>query len=140
RMLNFFAVGERLALVDLPGYGYAKMSQTEAAGIAELMRGYLVGREDLTALVMLVDARRGPGPEELGLAALLKDRGVELVAAATKCDKLRSAERGAAARRFEKLEVAPLMCSAFDGEGIDELRRRILRYARITPAVTCPST
>lgn len=129
RALNFFAVGDDLALVDLPGYGYAKMPRAEAARIAALMNDYLRGRERLVALVMLVDARRGPEREELDLAALAEARGVALIAAATKCDKLRRAERAAALERFAPLGVRPILCSAQSGEGLDDLRRRILASA-----------
>jgi GTP-binding protein len=131
RCLNFFTVGERLALVDLPGFGYAKMAQVEAEKIAALMEQYLRQRHNLRALVLLVDARRGPQKEELALMRLLQNplsrigepRHVILVA--TKCDKLKRAERGPALRRFETVGTTPLICSAVTGEGIDQLRRQI---------------
>ena len=129
RGLNFFAAGETLALVDLPGYGYAKMSHDEAAKLAALLRAYLENRRNLVALVMLVDARRGPQREELELAAMVRARGIELIVAATKCDKLRNSERAAAFERFTPLGLEPIMCSAKSGEKIDELRRRILARA-----------
>ena len=126
RCLNFFTVGDDLALVDLPGYGYAKMSHAEAAEIARLMDSYLKSRENLAALVLLIDARRGPGREEIELAEMLHQRGLELIVAATKADKLRSAERARARARFESAGMTAIMCSANEGDGIEELRRRIL--------------
>ena len=129
RCLNFFAAGERLALVDLPGYGYAKMSHADAAKLAALLRTYLEKRRNLVALVMLVDARRGPQREEQELAAMVRARGIALIVAATKCDKLRNSERAAAIERFTPLRLEPIMCSAKSGEGIDELRSRILAHA-----------
>src|SRR5690242_1693390 len=60
RCLNFFTVGERLGLVDLPGYGYAKMGQMEAQKIALLVDRYLRQRCQLKGLILVVDARRGP--------------------------------------------------------------------------------
>lgn len=130
RALNFFSVGNGLAIVDLPGYGFARMSQTEAARIAALMDDYLSQRERLAGLVMLVDARRGPEREEFELAALAAERGVTLIAVATKCDKLRRSERAAALARFEPLGVKPILCSALSAEGIDDLRRRVAGCAR----------
>jgi GTP-binding protein len=138
RALNFFSVGDAFAIVDLPGYGFAKMAQTEAARIASMMNAYLARRELLAALVLLIDARRGPEREELDLAAFAAGRSIPLIAVATKCDKLRRAERAAAAARFEPLGVAPILCSALDGEGIDELRRRIVGCARAARRAPAP--
>jgi GTP-binding protein len=129
RCLNFFAAGETLALVDLPGYGYAKIPHADAAKLAALLRAYLEKRRNLAALVMLVDARRGPQREELELAAMVRARGIALIVAATKCDKLRSSERAAAIERFTPLGFEPMMCSAKSGEKIDELRHHILAHA-----------
>jgi GTP-binding protein len=132
RSLNFFVVGERLALVDLPGYGYAKMAHAEAHKIAHLMQQYLVHGSNLKALVLLVDVRRGPQKEEITLARLLQNRPSHtgenpyLMVVATKCDKLKRADRAPALRRFEVIAAAPVACSAVTGEGIDQLRRRIL--------------
>ena len=132
RCLNFFAVGNQLALVDLPGYGYAKMGRADAARIGALMRDYLHNRENLAALVILVDARRGPESEEVELSELCGRAELEPIVAATKSDKLRRSERAAAMARFEPMGIAPTMCSAENGEGIEELRRRILAIRRRT--------
>jgi GTP-binding protein len=128
--LNFFTLGESMAIVDLPGYGYARLPQAVANRIAGAMREYLAGRRQLAALVLLVDSRRGPQDEERELAEAARARGVELIIAATKCDKLKRSERGAALARFEPLDGAPLLCSTSSGEGIDELRRILLALER----------
>ncbi|HEY2525431.1 MAG TPA: ribosome biogenesis GTP-binding protein YihA/YsxC [Candidatus Binataceae bacterium] len=138
RALNFFSAGDALAIVDLPGYGFAKMARTEAARIASMMNGYLARREHLAALVLLIDARRGPEREELDFAAFAAERSIPLIAVATKCDKLRRSERAAAAARFKPLGVEPIFCSAPDGEGIDELRRRITGCARAARGARAP--
>jgi 50S ribosomal subunit-associated GTPase HflX len=62
------------------------------------------------------------------------DRGVEVIPVATKCDKLRRSERAAALERFDSMRVRPIFCSATSGEGIDELRRRILGFDRADTA------
>ena len=128
--INLFSIGEDLVLADLPGYGYAKMPQAVAEKIAAAMTEYLHRRENLAALLMLVDSRRGPGPDEIDLAAIARDRGLELIVAATKCDKLKRSERSRAVKSFAPLDVEPILCSALDEEGIEELRRRILKVRR----------
>ena len=130
RCVNFFEVGTNLALVDLPGYGFAKMSRTDAAKIAELLAEYLRERRQLVALAMLIDARRGPQKEELDLAAAARERGLELIVVATKSDKIRNAERPEIPRRFAALSTPLIMCSSFDNEGLGELRGRILDCGR----------
>jgi GTP-binding protein len=135
RCLNFFTVGDRLALVDLPGYGYAKMAHSEAERIALLMDQYLCQRRQLKGLVLLVDARRGPQEEEFRIARLLQDSSLRdgdrahLIVVATKCDKLNRSERTPALRRFQVMAAAPSLCSSVTGEGILQLRRQIVRLA-----------
>jgi GTP-binding protein len=133
RSLNFFALEDDVALVDLPGFGYAKMARAEASRIATLMNHYLSRRHNLAALVMLVDSRRGPEREEMELAALAAARELPLMAVATKCDKLRRADRASALARFASLGVTPFLCSALIGEGIEELSRQILKHAAHRP-------
>ena len=128
--INLFAVGESLALADLPGYGYAKMPEAIARRITASMSEYLRARENLAGLVMLVDSRRGPGREELELAEIIRRRGLTLIVAATKCDKLKRSERAKAVASFGPLGIEPILCSVTDGEGIEELRKRILKLAR----------
>jgi GTP-binding protein len=130
RSLNFFTVGDSLALADLPGYGYAKMSRGEAERISAAMQAFLTHRKNLAALVLLFDSRRGPQSEELELAAMARERGLTLIVVATKSDKLKRSERARALARFAVLEAEPILCSAVTGEGIDALRRRILALAR----------
>ena len=130
RCLNFFTVGDGLALCDLPGFGYAKMPHDEARKIATMMHDYIHGRNNLAAIAILIDCRRGPEQDELDLAAMAARRAIEVIPVATKIDKLRRSERAAALARFELLPGTPIVSSATSGEGIDELRRRILAVAR----------
>jgi GTP-binding protein len=128
--INLFAVGDSLALADLPGYGYAKMPAAVAQRIASSMSEYLEERENLAGLVLLIDSRRGPGREELELAEIIRRRDLILILVATKCDKLKRSERAHAIAAFKPLDLEPILCSVTDGEGIEELRRRILKLAR----------
>ncbi len=139
RGLNFFTVGDALALCDLPGFGYAKMPHDEARKIAAMMHDYIHGRSNLAAIAILIDCRRGPEHDELDLAAMAAGRGIELIPVATKIDKLRRSERAAALKRFEVMPGAPIFSSATSGEGIDELRRRILAITRAGSAKNAES-
>lgn len=131
RSLNFFALGDSLAIADLPGYGYAKMPRAEAERISAAMQAFLAHRANLAALILLVDSRRGPETEELELAAMARRRGLSLIVVATKCDKLKRSEHARALARFAALEAEPILCSAISGEGLDDLRHRILGLARV---------
>jgi len=130
RCLNFFTIGDALALCDLPGFGYAKMPHDEARKIASMMHDYIHGRINLAALAILIDCRRGPQQDELDLATMATGRGIEVIPTATKVDKLRRSERAAALARFERMPGAPIFTSATSSEGIEDLRRRILAVAR----------
>jgi len=130
RCLNFFTIGDALALCDLPGFGYAKMPHDEARKIASMMHEYIHGRINLAAIAILIDCRRGPMQDELDLAAMATGRGIEVIPVATKVDKLRRSERAAALARFERMPGAPIFTSATSSEGIEDLRRRILAVAR----------
>ncbi|MBV8357922.1 MAG: YihA family ribosome biogenesis GTP-binding protein [Deltaproteobacteria bacterium] len=146
RCLNFFTAGDWLALVDLPGYGYAKMAHSEAEKITLLIEQYLCQRPELKVLVLLVDARRGPQREEFALAQLLQNPSSRvgdcphLIVVATKCDKLKRAERQPALWRFEALGTTPSICSSLTGEGIDQVRRQILQVACAHHAMALSAT
>ncbi|HEV3112167.1 MAG TPA: ribosome biogenesis GTP-binding protein YihA/YsxC [Candidatus Binataceae bacterium] len=128
--LNFFTLGDELALVDLPGYGYARMPEALARKVSALMSDFLAQRNNLTAVLLLIDSRRGPQEEELALAEMVRTRGLELVIAITKADKIRRSERPAMLRRFDPLNAPVFPCSATDGEGLDALRQRLFKVTR----------
>jgi GTP-binding protein len=128
--LNFFSVDDDLALVDLPGYGYARMPEAMARKVSALMSDFLAARTNLTTVLLLIDSRRGPRDEEFALAGMVRDRGLELVIAATKADKIRRSERSEMMRRFEPLNAPIFPCSVLDGEGIETLRRRLFNVSR----------
>jgi GTP-binding protein len=128
--LNFFTVGDALALCDLPGFGYAKMPHDEARKIASMMHDYIHRRSNLAAIAILIDCRRGPQQDELDLAAMAAGRGIEVIPVATKVDKLRRSERAAALAHFEQMPGVPIFTSATSNEGIEDLRRRILAIGR----------
>ena len=87
RQLNFFDLGGRLMLVDLPGYGYARASKTEIAQWNRLVRAYLRGRAGLKRLCLLIDARHRLHDSDRALMAMLDEAGVAFQGVLTKADK-----------------------------------------------------
>jgi GTP-binding protein len=140
RLINFFRCvvdvnGKKLELrlVDLPGFGYAKVAKSEREAWRPFVQHYLGARTLLKAGVILVDARRQPTREEplffseAEIAGWLLGRGVAVLPVVTKADQLRKHERKPAAERVHQLLGAPpLIVSATEGEGTAELWRRLL--------------
>jgi GTP-binding protein len=132
RLLHFYRVERRagpLLLVDLPGYGFAKVAQLERAQWRKLIESYLDGRAALRACVLLQDLRRDVSEDETLLLAWLAERGIPAVVAITKCDKLapaRRAERAAElAQTFDLASERVVATSARTGAGVAELWRAI---------------
>lgn len=88
RAIQFYLVNERFYLVDLPGYGYAKVPKAMSAAWGDLIRGYLEGNENLRLLLLLLDSRREPSDQDRQLRDWLDARGVPWRAVLTKIDKL----------------------------------------------------
>jgi len=132
RELNFFRAAAELMLVDLPGYGYARVSKEETARWTELIFAYLRGRPNLRRAFLLIDSRRAPLESDIAVMGLLDRAAVSFQAVMTKCDKPSKAEL---ARAFADTEaelrkhpaaLPGLICvSAVSGEGIDHLRAAI---------------
>lgn len=137
RLLNWFEIvppkGRPLAFVDLPGYGYAKVSKSMREDWRSLIESYLAGRDVLRAVIVLVDARRGAEQEEVDLLEWLAHESVPVVVVLTKSDKLAKSKRKPAALALKRslgLARTPIVVSAETGDGIDELWREIGRNAR----------
>ena len=93
RLINFFIINnEELYLVDLPGYGYAKVSKTEKATWGNTIETYLSGRSELKRVVLLVDARHKPTADDIQMHEWIKFYGYDEVIIATKSDKLSNNE------------------------------------------------
>jgi GTP-binding protein len=126
RLCNVFAVGERFYLVDLPGYGYARASRAARAGFQRLARDCLAARGTLTGVLWLLDIRHPPSRDDHVVAALLGDRGLPVLAAVTKADKIPRGRRAAHVRAIlTALELGEDQCvitSAHTHEGIADLR------------------
>lgn len=134
RLLNWFRVvpprgPAELQFVDLPGYGYAKVSKAERAAWRPLVEAFVQGRPTLRLVVVIVDIRRGVEEEERELCEWLADVGRPALVVLTKADKLPKSKRfpaAAAVRRALGLARDPVVFSAETGEGADDLWRAIL--------------
>ncbi len=92
RLINFFLINNSFYFVDLPGYGYAKVSKTEQAKWGKMMEDYLVRRPQLQKVALLVDVRHKPTKDDILMYEWIKHFGYEVVIVATKKDKLNRAE------------------------------------------------
>jgi len=119
--------GARIYLVDLPGYGYAKVAKGAKERWSMLMEEYLGNRPTLHLVVVLVDVRRGIEEEEADLLHFLADAGVPAMLAATKLDKLGKARRAAALEVLRRASGAPVVgTAATEKLGMEQLLARIL--------------
>ncbi len=88
RTINFYDVEEKLYIVDLPGYGYAKAPKTEIEKWGKMIEEYLQKREVLTGIILLIDIRHEPGKNDIMMYEWLRHYGYDIIIAATKADKL----------------------------------------------------
>lgn len=86
--LNFFLINEQLFYVDVPGYGYAKVSKKEREAWGKMIETYITSREQLRAVVLLVDLRHSPTEDDVMMYDFLKHYGIPTIIVATKADKI----------------------------------------------------
>ena len=87
KVINHFIINDNWYLVDLPGYGYAKLSQKARADLQQIIRGYILGSQDLVCLFVLVDSRFDITKSDVEFLAWLGENGVPFSIIFTKCDK-----------------------------------------------------
>jgi len=130
QMVNFFRVRpgrghQELYLVDLPGYGYSKASQSVRRDFERMATSYLIDRSPLGVVVFLVDSRHDPQPADLVLASFLDEHGFPHIIAATKADKIGRSEISKRARSLSagvgRYARAVVPVSAQTGDGLAEL-------------------
>jgi len=136
RQINFFNLGGRLMLADLPGYGFAKRSKVEAAQWQEMIFAYLRGRARLRRVVLLIDIRRGVMDADREVMDLLDRAAVSYLLVLTKADEMDANGRAkalAAAGEQVAQHTAALrrvaMTSALKGDGMPELRAHLAALA-----------
>lgn len=92
RLVNFFLINKKIYFVDLPGYGYAKVSKTEKQKWGKMIEEYLVSRQNLKKVVLLVDCRHKPTPDDVAMYEWVKYYNHDTIVVATKSDKISNNE------------------------------------------------
>lgn len=129
--INFFKVENDVRIVDLPGYGYAKVAKGEKRRWAEMMEGYFQSPRNIKLVVQLVDMRHKPSEDDYIMMRFLQDAGLPFIVAATKSDKLnktqynerKNALREELAEFGDNITILPF--SSEKGEGTEELKKII---------------
>ena len=129
QLLNFFAINGQFTLVDLPGYGFAKVPLAIKKEWGPMVRTYLQVRDNLRALVILFDIRRVPREEDIQLLDWLEEFGVPTIPVVTKADKVSRNQRRKHLQAIAAATGLPLdafsVFSALSKEGRDEIWERI---------------
>jgi GTP-binding protein len=135
REINFFTVNDRLIFVDLPGYGYAKVSKAMRQKWGPMVENYLTENPLLKLVILILDIRRDPGEEEYTFLRWLSDREIAYLVVVTKVDK---EKKGKIPRRIEAVarqigvkteDIVPF--SAVSGLGKDKIWSTILESIRV---------
>lgn len=133
---NFFLIDERFYFVDLPGYGYARVSKKQREKWAAMIERYLNDRIPLRAVVHLVDSRHPPMEQDEDLMDFMRGSDVPYVIALTKADKLSGNERTNTVHRIKKQladvgrEIPIILTSAEKGRGLGDLRSWLHDFLR----------
>lgn len=130
--INFFSVDD-VVFADLPGYGYAKRSDSERRRWGELMEGYFAGQRNIKLVIQLLDMRHAPTEDDGTMLDFLSRSGYDFVCVLTKCDKLNKTEREKQRAFFAENSALSgakkiIEASAVTGEGTDELKKLVEEY------------
>jgi len=136
RELNYFNIDERLFIVDLPGYGYAKASKSDIVRWTKLTREFLFGRASLRRVFLLIDSRHGTKENDIELMNMLDETAVTYQIVLTKIDKIKKSEIDevyikTAALIAKRPAAYPniILTSSEKKNGLDELRSTIANIA-----------
>lgn len=130
--INFYSA-DGVRLVDLPGYGYAKVARSEKQRWAEMMEGYFNSDRNIKLVVQLIDMRHPPTKDDLMMLEFLESKQYSFVVVMTKSDKLNKSEYAARKKNIlEELPFVPseriLPFSATSGEGAEQLKQIMEQY------------
>lgn len=134
--INFFDLGNRLMLVDLPGYGFAQAPKEKAQLWATFIRRFLKGRTQLRRALVLIDSRHGIKPQDEDIMKMMDESAVNYQIVLTKIDKIKPAELAnchaavtAAAAKHVAAHPVVLTTSSAEGTGLPELRAALSELA-----------
>lgn len=132
--LNFYEINEQIYFVDVPGYGFAKVPKKEREAWGKMIETYLQDREQLKAVVLIVDLRHPPSADDKMMYQWLKHFEIPVIVVATKSDKIPKGKWQkhvkVISKDLEKVESDPIMLfSAETAQGKEELWKKILYYA-----------
>ena len=132
RLINFFLINNQFYFVDLPGYGYAKVSKSEQAKWGGMMEQYLINRPQLKKVALLVDSRHKPTGDDIMMYEWIKHYGYSVIVVATKKDKLNKSELQRSAKVIkETLKLNPednlVFFSSLKKEGKEELLEEMFK-------------
>jgi len=134
--VNFFEFADRLRLVDLPGYGFAKVERSKVGGWQRLIKDYLRGRVPLRRVCVLIDSRHGVKEVDREIFALLNQSAVPFQVVLTKIDELKAgeleariADMVAVLKKNPAALPTPLAVSSHRGDGMDALREALAELA-----------
>ncbi|MEE0929720.1 MAG: ribosome biogenesis GTP-binding protein YihA/YsxC [Acutalibacteraceae bacterium] len=128
--INFFKVGDSFNLVDLPGYGYAKVSHSEKVRWAELVEGYFAQDRKFALIVQIVDMRHKPTKDDLNMIDFLNNSGMPFAVVLTKKDKLKKTQQVKQLEQIKSIlsnygDIKIFTFSALKGDGTEEIREYI---------------
>ena len=131
--INFYHINNEFYLVDLPGYGYARASETERAKWGKMIEKYLSTRENLKLIVFLIDIRHAPTKDDIMMYDYIVRNGFNPVIAATKLDKIKRSQRDKQLKLIRETLNAPkdtviIPHSAIDKSGREELLSLLSDY------------
>ncbi|WP_297518898.1 ribosome biogenesis GTP-binding protein YihA/YsxC [uncultured Clostridium sp.] len=130
KLINFFILNDEFYLVDLPGYGYAKVSKTEKESWGQTIENYLVEREPLKRVILLVDCRRKPNEDDILMYNWIKHYGYDCKVVSTKRDKISNNDAPKAEKLIRETLGMPkdeelLFFSALNKKGKEEIIDKI---------------
>lgn len=125
QLINFFSKEDKYCLVDLPGFGYAKRSTQEHKSWQSMIEAYLSTRENLKAVLLLVDSRRDIDAMEEDLIEFLNYHQIPFILVITKADKFKKSEMPEVLKKFSQYNIQKFFVSSEKGTGILELEKYI---------------
>jgi GTP-binding protein len=124
RTINYYLINAQWYMVDLPGYGFARVSKTERVKLGRMIELFLQKRSQLRGVIQLLDIRHAPSQMDKLMTNWLQNSGIPILLVATKADKVSRGGRQKSLtviRKTLEIDEVPLCFSAESGEGVDEL-------------------